>query len=221
MWVKICCIQSIEEARLAISCGAQAIGLVAAMPSGPGPIDDATIAEIAAWARREAPAIESFLLTARTEADAIIEHARACGPTTLQLVDAIESDCYGALRRALPEIGLVQVLHVEDESAIELARRVAPHVDRILLDSGRPQAARPELGGTGRTHDWGISRKLVESVAVPVILAGGLRAENAREAIHAVRPSGLDLCSGVRTEGRLDESKVRAFMVAVRNAEVG
>lgn len=219
MWVKVCCIQSIEEARLAIASGANAIGLVAAMPSGPGPIDDATIREIAAWARHDAPEVETFLLTARTEAEAIVEHARLTRPTTLQLVDAVSLETYAALRLALPDTRVVQVLHVEDEGAIASARRLAPHVDRILLDSGRPKAARRELGGTGRTHDWSISRELVVSVKVPVILAGGLRAENARDAMRAVQPYGLDLCSGVRSDGRLDQEKLLAFMGAVRGAE--
>ncbi|MCK6447072.1 MAG: phosphoribosylanthranilate isomerase [Planctomycetes bacterium] len=211
-FVKVCCIQSIDEAELALRAGASALGLVSAMPSGPGVIDEATIAEIAAWAARD---IETFLLTALTDADAIVaQHAR-CRTTTLQLVDHVPEAELVALRRALPAVRLVQVLHVRGPETLDEARAAAAHVDGLLLDSGNPALAVKELGGTGRTHDWKTSRAIRESVRLPVLLAGGLRAENVGAALATVEPFGLDVCSGVRRADRLDPERLAAFFAAV------
>ena len=210
--LKVCCITSIEEARIAVEAGASALGLVAEMPSGPGPIADALIAEIAASVP---PPVSRFLLTSRTEAAAIVEHARACGVDTVQLVDAVTVETYALVRAALPYLRIVQVLHVEGDQSVEDARRVAPHVHAILLDSGRPSAAVRELGGTGRVHDWAISRRVVEAASCPVFLAGGLNPANVADAIERVRPYGIDLCSGIRTDGKLDGEKLGALVAAI------
>ena len=214
--VKICCIASVEEARLAIGAGADALGLVARMPSGPGPIPDKRIAEIAAIVP---PPVSTFLLTSETEPETVVDHARRCGAGTVQLVDAGPVETYVALAEALPSVRIVQVLHVEDVGSIKDALAIEPFVHALLLDSGRPNAATRELGGTGRTHDWEISRQLVSAVSKPVFLAGGLKAENVRDAIRNVTPFGIDLCSGVRTEDRLDRRKLLQFMAAVRSAD--
>ncbi|MDL1893814.1 phosphoribosylanthranilate isomerase [Sphingobacteriales bacterium CHB3] len=206
--VKVCCISSIDEARLAIRCGASALGLVSAMPSGPGPIPEELIAEIAAVIP---PGVASFLLTSKQDADSIIKQQRRCRTNTLQLVDRVSVQTYQELRRELPGIGLVQVVHVTGEESIVEAITVSEFVDAILLDSGNQSLPVKELGGTGRTHDWNLSRQIVESVSVPVYLAGGLKSENVAEAIRQVHPFAVDLCSGVRTDGKLDESKLAAF----------
>lgn len=212
--LKICCISSPDEARLAIAAGADALGLVGPMPSGPGVIDDALSAHIA---RLTPPPVATFLLTSETTAEALIAHARLVRPTALQLVDEVEPGAHARLREALPGVKLVQVLHVQDERTVAEALAVAPHVDAILLDSGNPTLAVKELGGTGRQHDWTISRRIVESVPVPVFLAGGLNAGNVREAIEIVRPFGIDVCSGVRTGGKLDAEKLAAFALVVKS----
>lgn len=214
MRVKICCIQSIEEARIAEAAGAHLIGLVGAMPSGPGPISDQRIAEIARWTP---PGLTSVLLSSETSAEGLIDHARRTGAGVLQIVDAPAPGARRALRAALPTVRLMQVIHVEDETAIGEAVAAAGEVDAILLDSGRPSAAVKELGGTGRAHDWSVSARLVEAVAAPVFLAGGLNADNVAEAVRAVRPCGVDICSGVRTDDVLDKAKLAAFMAAVRS----
>ena len=211
--IKICCISSIEEAHLAISCGASALGLVSAMPSGPGVVDEDLIAQII---RTVPPPIATFLLTAQQSADAIIEQQHRCRPNTVQLVDAVAASELMRLRRALPGIALVQVIHVTGMEAIDEACAIAPHVDAILLDSGNQKLDIKELGGTGRVHDWSISRAISERCGKPVFLAGGLNPDNVRAAIADVSPFGLDLCSGVRTEGKLDEFKLRAFFAAAR-----
>ncbi|MBL8191059.1 MAG: phosphoribosylanthranilate isomerase [Acidobacteria bacterium] len=213
--VKICCINSLAEAELAVRYGASALGLVSAMPSGPGVIEEELIAEIAA---RVPPPIATFLLTSLQDTDAIIEQQRRLRANTIQLVDRLERGSYADLRRALPGIRLVQVIHVTGEESVAEAVTVASHVDAILLDSGNQTLAVKELGGTGRTHDWTLSRKIREAAGVPIFLAGGLKPENVGEAIRAVEPFGLDLCSGVRTDGKLDETKLARFFERVAGA---
>lgn len=210
--VKICCISSVEEAQLAIQYGAAALGLVGPMPSGPGVIDDSTIAIIA---KRVPPPVSTFLLTSETHAEAVIAHYQRVNTTTIQLVDTLTDQGYDHIRAALPHVKLVQVIHVLDERSVDEALAAAEHVDALLLDSGNPNLAVKELGGTGRTHDWSLSRTIREQSPVPLFLAGGLRAENVRQAIEAVEPFGLDLCSSVRTNGKLDEAKLAAFFTAL------
>jgi phosphoribosylanthranilate isomerase len=214
--VKICCISSIEEARMAMRAGADALGLVSAMPSGPGVIAEAAIAAIAATIP---PGVASFLLTSAQDATTIIEQQRRCRVNTLQLVDELKEGTYADLRVALPSIKLVQVIHVTGPEALAQALAVASEVDALLLDSGNPTLAVKELGGTGRVHDWATSRRIREAVGISLYLAGGLHAGNAGEAIGSVGPFGVDLCSGVRSNGRLDEAKLADFMRAVRAAD--
>jgi phosphoribosylanthranilate isomerase len=214
--IKICCIQSADEARLAVAEGADALGLVGTMPSGPGPIDDELIAAIAA---RVPPPIATFLLTSETDPEAIIAHARRCRTNTLQLVDRVADAAYPRLRRALPGIKLVQVIHVAGEDSVDEAVAAAAHADALLLDSGQPRAAIRVLGGTGRTHDWAVSRRIVEAAPCPVFLAGGLRADNVGAGIATVRPFGVDVCTGVRrADYSLDPDKLEAFVAAVAAA---
>ena len=216
--IKICCIQSEDEARLAIAHGADALGLVGTMPSGPGPIDDELIAAIAA---RVPPPVATFLLTSETGAEAIIAHARRCRTNTLQLVDRVAPEVYPRLRQALPGIKLVQVIHVAGEEAVAEAVAAAAQADALLLDSGQPHASVKVLGGTGRVHDWAVSRRIVELAPCPVFLAGGLRADNVQVAIAAVSPFGVDLCTGVRRpdDYALDPAKLKPFVAAVAAAD--
>ena len=210
--VKICCISSIEEAGLAIRLGADALGLVSEMPSGPGVIPEPLIAEIAAAVP---PPIATVLLTSLTDPYQIIAQQKRCGVNTVQICDRLTPDDYPVLRAAMPGVSLVQVIHVGGEESVAEAVEVADWVDALLLDSGNQKLPIKELGGTGRTHDWGLSARIVEEAAVPVFLAGGLHAGNVGEAIRSVRPFGVDLCSGVRTGDVLDEGKLVAFMEAV------
>ena len=215
--VKICCISSVAEAALAIEYGASALGLVSNMPSGPRVISDDQIAEIAAAVP---PSIGSFLLTSRQRVTDIIEQQRFCRTNTIQICDHLTHGTHRELKNALPGISLVQVIHVTGSESVDEAARVAPHVDAILLDSGNQKLAVKELGGTGRTHNWTLSRAIRERIAIPLFLAGGLTPDNVGQAIKEVRPFGLDLCSGVRTDGRLDAAKLMRFFAAVRSASV-
>lgn len=216
---KICCTQSIEEADAAIDAGASAIGLVGAMPNGPGPIDDELIAEIAAHVlARHGARVWTTLLTSRIEEAAIADHVAATGVNAVQIVDRPAPKAYAHLRRAHPTLRILQVVHVEDERAIDEARRAGEEVDAILLDSGKPSAAVKTLGGTGDIHDWRVSRRIVETCGAPVFLAGGLRPENVADAIREVGPYGVDICSGLRDRSRgnaLVPERLAAFVAAL------
>jgi len=215
--VKICCIANIAEAWMAINHGASAIGLVSAMPSGPGPIPEELIAEIAATIP---PGVATFLLTCKQDVEAIIDQQRRLRVNTIQICDRLETGSYEQLRQALPGVSLVQVVHVSGAESVSEAVSVARFVDAILLDSGNQSLPIKELGGTGRTHDWNVSREIVKEVTVPVFLAGGLRSDNVADAVRTVGPFGVDVCTGVRTNGELDEVKLRAFFAAVHGAEL-
>ncbi len=210
--VKICCISSIEEAKLAIVHGAAAIGLVGRMPSGPGIITDELINSIA---KTVIPPIDSFLLTSETTAEAIIEHHNKVNTTTIQMVDALSGREYHKIREAIPHVKLVQVIHVLDEKAVQEASEIAEWVDAILLDSGNPNLSTKVLGGTGKTHNWDLSKKIRENISIPTYLAGGINKDNIRMAIDHVQPYGIDLCSSVRTNGQLDERKLEELFKAL------
>jgi phosphoribosylanthranilate isomerase len=206
--IKICCIRSIDEAFTAIGFGASAIGLVARMPSGPGPIPDVLIRQIAA---NVPPPIATFMLTSETSIKAIIKHHERTLTNTIQIVDNLEEGTYKELKDALPSVKIVQVIHVIDEESVDQAVSISENVDALLLDSGNPNLKIKELGGTGRVHDWKLSRKIRDNSKCPVFLAGGLKPENVRQAIEEVEPFGIDVCSGVRTDGKLDRQKLSDF----------
>jgi phosphoribosylanthranilate isomerase len=213
--IKICCIGSVAEAHLAIGHGAAALGLVASMPSGPGVIDENLIREIA---EATPPAVATFLLTSNQSVRQIVDQQRRCRTNTIQICDRLESGSYNDLREAMPGISLVQVIHVGGEESFDEACRSAEQgADALLLDSGNQRLPVKQLGGTGKTHDWSISSRIRKAVSLPVFLAGGLNAGNVAEAIRIVQPFGLDLCSGVRINGRLDPQKLCEFFDAVEN----
>jgi phosphoribosylanthranilate isomerase len=209
--VKICCITSVEEGRLAVGQGASAVGLVSAMPSGPGVITEERIAEIAATVP---PPVATVLLTSRVEADEIIAQQRRCRTRAVQLCDRVGPRVLTRLRQELPRVSLIQVIHVTGPEAVDEALATAPLVDALLLDSGKPSAAVKQLGGTGQVHDWSLSARIVNECGVPVLLAGGLNPDNVAEAISTVHPFAVDVCSGVRTDDRLDPDKLERFMNA-------
>jgi phosphoribosylanthranilate isomerase len=242
--IKICCIGSLEEARLALRHGATSIGLVSRMPSGPGPIPEDLIAEIAAALPRDT---DSVLLTSKLTVSEIAGQHQRCRTRSIQLCAMLPLEAYPTLRATLPEVRIIQALHVPAGHGLREAASLAAHVDAFLLDSGgidelaadaecpggpgrtlrdggceagdiAPGSLRT-LGGTGRTHDWEKSRAICEAVSLPVYLAGGLRPENVAAAIRQVRPYGVDVCTGVRTAGRLDEAKLREFIRAAREAQ--
>jgi phosphoribosylanthranilate isomerase len=215
--IKICCLASLEEVQLAIAAGADAVGLIpaGAIPSSPRAIEDRTVAAIAA---RVPPPIATFLLTSERTAAGIARHVLAAGASAVQIASLLSPSESEQLAKLVPTVRRVQVIHVENAGALDLSARYVPHVHAFLLDSGRPSLPTPEYGGTGRTHDWSVSAEFVRRSHHPVFLAGGLTPANVGEAIRKVRPFGVDVCSGVRTQGRLDGDKLDAFINAVRIA---
>ena len=214
--IKICCISSIEEAKLAIKNGANALGFVSAMPSGAGVIDEKLIPQIVSTVP---PPIATFLLTSLVKAEEIISQILRCNTNTVQLVDRVEPEVYNKIHRELPWIKIVQVIHVNDKNSIREAELISPFIDALLLDSGNQSLPIKELGGTGRVHDWSISKTICEIIDKPVILAGGLNNTNVKEAIKTVHPYGVDVCSGLRTNGILDGEKLKQFIISVKKAE--
>ena len=215
--IKVCCISSVFEAKMAIDHGADALGLVGKMPSGPGPIADDLILSIA---KSIIPPTNTFLLTSETDFESVVKHHHVTKTNTIQFVDSVDASTYRKLRNVIPGIRFVQVIHVIDEGSVEEAIEISGHVDFLLLDSGNPKLAVKELGGTGRVHNWKLSRKIRESIKIPLFLAGGIKAENARQAIEEVQPYGLDLCTGVRTNGDLDEMKLGMFFNSIHDLKV-
>jgi phosphoribosylanthranilate isomerase len=208
--IKICCISSIEEAKTAVGLGADAIGLVGKMPSGPGPIPDELIRQIA---QSVPPPVGTFMLTSETSATEIIKHHLRTRTNTIQIVDLLSEGTYEQIKEALPSVKIVQVIHVIDSASVELAIKLSESVDALLLDSGNPNLKIKELGGTGRVHNWSLSRQIRDNARCPVFLAGGLRPENVKQAIDEVLPFAIDVCSGVRTNGMLDTDKLKNFMM--------
>lgn len=208
--IKVCCIQSAKEAHLTVSNGAHAIGLVSQMPSGSGfMISDAAIGEII---RAAPPTVSTVLLTSEKDPAQIIEHQQATHANTLQLLGPIQPEHVQHLREALPGISLTVVISVVDSNAVEEALRFSHTADALLLDS---KVNHRQGGGTGLTHDWSISRRIVDASPLPVWLAGGLSPENVVEAIRTVSPYGVDVCSSLRPNRHLDAERLKRF---VKNA---
>lgn len=213
--VKVCCMASPAEVRAAVMAGADAVGIVGPMPSGPGPADDDTARTLIG---ATPPGVTPFLLTSEHQTEDILRHVRATGASVVQIVRHVDPRRHQELRAEAPGLKIVQVVHIENEAAVELALGYAHTADALLLDSGRPSDPVESLGGTGNVHDWKLSREIVARVDKPVFLAGGLNEANVGEAIAAVRPFAVDLCSGLRTMGKLDQRKLSAFFAAVRTA---
>lgn len=208
--IKICCISSVEEARQAVLAGADALGLVSEMPSGPGVIEDDLIRQIA---QSTPPPVGTFLLTQRKSATDIAEHVEYCGTNAVQVVNHIDPDEWRELVKRLPRaIRRVQVVHVEGGEALDMIEPYAPFVHAFLLDSGKPSASGQELGGTGRTHDWEVSAQFVKMSPKPVFLAGGINAANVQQAISTVQPFGVDLCTSVRVDDKLSPTRLLEFI---------
>ena len=197
-FVKVCCIQSVEEARRAIEAGADALGLVAAMPSGPGPIPDPLISEILSQLPKS---ICTVLLTSETGVDDILRHLERCPAEVVQVVRDIGSIALQELKDARPDVAWMQVVHVDSSAALERAKLVCEIADAILLDSGQPQAKTPTLGGTGQTHDWTISKAIVDAMSIPVVLAGGLRPTNIAMLYPMLHPLGSTYAQAFALKG--------------------
>ena len=133
-----------------------------------------------------------------------------CSKTVCNVINPeIKLEEIGKLRKSLPKVKLTKAIHVEDESAVELAKKFEKYVDYLLLDT----KAKGKLGGTGVVHNWDISRKIVKSVKCKVFLAGGLNPTNVHLAVEKVQPFAVDTNSGVKAKDRKkDETKLAKFI---------
>jgi phosphoribosylanthranilate isomerase len=178
------------------------------MPSGPGviPLDD-----IASIIKQLPPKTKSVLLTSAQTAQSIYSQHSQVNSWGIQIVDYVNISELVNLRAILPDVQLLQVIHVQDASSIQLALKYSQYVDFLLLDSGNPNSTLKTLGGTGEVHDWEISREICDKSSIPVFLAGGLNTGNILAALAATRPDGVDLCSGLRTDDGLQKDKIIDF----------
>jgi phosphoribosylanthranilate isomerase len=155
----------------------------------------------------------TVLLTSETSVEGVVSHVDRIRPSAVQLVDRVTTGVIPALRLLHPGVEIIEVVHVTGPESIDEAQ--SSRADIVLLDSGR--AGSGVLGGTGQTHDWTLSAQIVERCSKPVWLAGGLNPDNLADAITAVRPAGVDVCSGLRTDGALDDAKLSAFTQVLRD----
>ncbi len=214
MHVKICGIRDTGEARLAVQAGADALGVIVGARH---PTPDELCASAAEKIFCGVPAgVSRFLVTHLGQASEILDLLKRVPADVVQLHGAIADGQIERLRAAVgPRVRFVRVVHVIDRGAIDLARIAGCDGDAVVLDTRCGE----QVGGTGRVHDWEISRSICRMTSVPVYLAGGLRAANVRTAIHRVRPYGVDVNSGVeRLDGSKCEVSVREFVREARRA---
>ncbi|OGG73833.1 hypothetical protein A3A40_00270 [Candidatus Kaiserbacteria bacterium RIFCSPLOWO2_01_FULL_54_20] len=206
--VKICGIKNIEDARAAYEAGADELGFHVALDGGRSPLTPESAAEMI---RMLPGGVSSVVVTSATQPAQLIEIAGKTGARILQLYGDVTVETMREIKQAVPYMELWKVLNVSYESSIAKAKEYKGAADAIALDTlNKETGAR---GGSGKTHDWNISKKIVESVSIPVVLAGGLTPENVAEAIATVSPAGVDVNSGVSNpDGSKDIEKVRAFI---------
>lgn len=219
LWVKICGNTSLEDARLAVEAGADAVGFVFA----PSP-RRVTAAEVAAITPHLPQAIEKIGVFVDAGLDEIDSTVRACGLTGVQLHSDAAPELPAKLRERLgTALRILRVVHFEAAAADAISHKIAtyqrdPQVDAVLVDSQTHAA----VGGSGVAFDWAEARKTVfsESGRLKLIAAGGLNPDNVAEAIKTLRPWGVDVVSGVESApGRKDADKVRSFVARARSKD--
>ena len=214
--VKICGIKRVEDANLAIEAGADALGfLVGQTHTSADFISPLTAKTIAASLP---PGATPVLVTHLTDPDDVLNLAALVGMNTVQLHGEIWPEDVARLRRAAPNLTFLKAFHVTDEASLGYGDEFVGLVDGFVLDTVNSRTG--QIGGTGQTHDWRLSRRIVERhPSIPVILAGGLHPENVAEAIAAVGAFGVDVNSGTKgPDGFKAEGKVRAFVTNARQA---
>lgn len=220
--IQIYSIQTVDEALQCVQAGAEAIGVAVATGADlPAEVPEATCAEI--FAALEGRAQRVLLVVTPTEEETV-EYVRRLQPDILQLCGnrlPATPELAAQCRAVRPGLRVLQAVGVDGPGAIDRAKYFADFCDMLILDSIAPGIA--GIGAAGRTHDWSIDAEIVRSVPCPVVLAGGLDAENVKAAIKAVHPWGVD--SFTRTSDRLPDGgsrknieKVRAFVQAAREA---
>jgi phosphoribosylanthranilate isomerase len=213
-FIKICGIQTYEEAAAALHCGATALGFLVGLTHRAE--DGIDAADARSIVQRLPTDTQVVLVTHLLHPVPVADLSLSIGARTVQVHDDMEIADLRRLRALLPGIRLLKAIHVTGTDALGRALDYAAVADALVLDSRTAD----RLGGTGLTHDWSISRQLVAAAsAVPVYLAGGLRPENVEQAIAQVRPAGVDVNSGVEAlGGQKDAARMRAFVARARAA---
>ncbi|MBI9104532.1 MAG: phosphoribosylanthranilate isomerase [Spirochaetales bacterium] len=219
MITQIYTMQSLEEARAIIDAGVDHIGITPGENNLPGEISYKDAFEIFQAVKGE---ITRIAITVSTDIEEIIEMVKAvqpdilhiCGPSSTMMPPPALYE----LRRALPGIRIMQAISVGDRSAVDLCLKYQDAADIIILDTEVSTIG--GIGASGETHDWSISKEIVDRCKLPVILAGGLSPDNVAAAIKAVRPWGVDSlsCTNIPLENggfRKDIAKIKQF---VKNA---
>lgn len=208
-FIKVCGIQTLEDAVLCIDAGANTLGfLVGLTHLAEDKVSAEQAGSIIAAVKNK---VRTVMVTHLTDPDEVTEIAKKIGVSTVQIHDDMPVDAIRILRKTLPGFTLIKAVHVIGDDALQKAKLFEDCVDFILLDS----RTKDRLGGTGMTHDWNISRQIASQSKLPVILAGGLNPDNIDAAIASVRPAGIDANSGLENrEGRKDFQKVAAFVKA-------
>jgi phosphoribosylanthranilate isomerase len=212
LWIKICGNTSLEDARLAVDAGADALGFVFA----PSP-RQVTVSQVAAITPHLPLTMEKIGVFVDPDLEQIYTAVRVCGLTGVQLHSATGPDLPAKLREHLgPAVRILRVVHFSTGESSRIADQLVrfggnPHIDAVLVDSRSATA----VGGTGVAFNWVEARKTVfgEKSGLKLIAAGGLNPDNVAQAIHTLRPWGVDVASGVEQQpGRKHPDKVREFV---------
>lgn len=212
--VQIAGVHDLEEAELLLACGVDFLGLPLRLPDGREDLSEAAAVDLfAALAGR----MQRVLITYQTEARDIATFADLLGCEWVQLHGPAAPAAAAQLRALRPSLGLIKALVVGADDVDETLDAWTPHVDAFITDTFDPATGR--RGATGLRHDWAASRAVVERSEVPVILAGGLDADNVAAAVAAVGPAAVDAHTRVEgADGRKDAQQVRRFVEAAREA---
>lgn len=211
--VKICGNKRVEDALEAIRLGADAIGLLV----GQEHVSRDFISPLAAAsiAKQLPPFCAIALVTDITGVAEILQLVNFIGVNTLQLHGNSSPEDMKLIKKELPYLKIIKSLHIIDEASIGIGKKYIGVADAILLDSFNE--TKNQIGGTGKTHNWNISRKIVDEYNTPIILAGGLSPDNVAEAIKFVRPYGVDVNTGTKGEnGFKDYKKMEMFIRRAR-----
>jgi phosphoribosylanthranilate isomerase len=204
--VKICGLTREEDLAVAVAAGADAVGFLVGVPSSPRNL---TLERVETLLGQVPVFIDSVVVTAPKSIEWLGEVCERLKPSVIQIHGKEQLDSSEAHKK-IRCTRLIKTVYVKEEALNEEIIEDLKTFDAVLLDS----FSKRQYGGTGKTHDWTLSKQIKEAVApVPVVLAGGLKPENVKEAILAVEPYAVDVASGVETiPGVKDHRKVRAFV---------